>query len=57
MFVCFCFFFSNKNYDTSCGVVSHLDQSAQDDSVLVKVLKAQGAIPFVKTNLPQALLK
>lgn len=45
-----------KNYDTSCGVVSHLDQSAQDDSVLVKVLKAQGAIPFVKTNLPQALL-
>lgn len=47
----------SKNYDTSCGVISHLDQSAQEDSVLVKVLKEQGAIPFVKTNLPQALLK
>lgn len=57
MFFCFVLFFSNKNYDTSCGVVSRLDQSALDDSVLVKVLKAQGAIPFVKTNLPQALLK
>ncbi|XP_074491658.1 vitamin D3 hydroxylase-associated protein-like isoform X3 [Sebastes fasciatus] len=29
---------------------------AQEDSVLVKVLKRQGAIPFVKTNVPQALL-
>uniref|UniRef100_H3CMC4 Fatty-acid amide hydrolase 1 n=1 Tax=Tetraodon nigroviridis TaxID=99883 RepID=H3CMC4_TETNG len=45
-----------KNYDTSCGVISNLDQSAQEDSVLVKVLKEQGAIPFVKTNLPQGLL-
>lgn len=47
----------HKNYVSSCGVISNLDQSAQEDSVLVKVLKAQGAIPFVKTNLPQALLK
>lgn len=46
-----------KNYDTSCGVVSNLDQAAQEDSVVVKVLKEQGAIPFVKTNLPQGLLK
>lgn len=45
-----------KNHDCSCGVVINLDQPAEKDSVLVEVLKKQGAIPFVKTNLPQALL-
>ncbi|XP_039908702.1 vitamin D3 hydroxylase-associated protein-like [Simochromis diagramma] len=45
-----------KNHDCSCGVVINLDQPAEKDSVLVQVLKKQGAIPFVKTNLPQALL-
>ncbi|XP_037626276.1 vitamin D3 hydroxylase-associated protein-like [Sebastes umbrosus] len=48
--------YAYKNYDSSCGVIINLDQPAQEDSVLVKVLKRQGAIPFVKTNLPQALL-
>uniref|UniRef100_A0AAX7VC53 Fatty-acid amide hydrolase 1 n=1 Tax=Astatotilapia calliptera TaxID=8154 RepID=A0AAX7VC53_ASTCA len=45
-----------KNHDCSCGVVINLDQPAEKDSVLVQVLKKQGAIPFVRTNLPQALL-
>lgn len=45
-----------KNHDCSCGVLMNLDQPAQKDSVLVEVLKRQGAIPFVKTNLPQGLL-
>ncbi|XP_030584230.1 vitamin D3 hydroxylase-associated protein-like [Archocentrus centrarchus] len=45
-----------KNHDCSCGVVINLDQPAEKDSVLVEVLKKQGAIPFVKTNLPQGLL-
>ncbi|KAI3368829.1 hypothetical protein L3Q82_025812, partial [Scortum barcoo] len=45
-----------KNHDSSCGVVINLEQPEQEDSVLVKVLKRQGAIPFTKTNLPQALL-
>uniref|UniRef100_A0A3Q3CYR4 Fatty-acid amide hydrolase 1 n=1 Tax=Haplochromis burtoni TaxID=8153 RepID=A0A3Q3CYR4_HAPBU len=45
-----------KNHDCSCGVLINLDQPAEKDSVLVQVLKKQGAIPFVKTNLPQALL-
>ncbi|XP_062250667.1 fatty-acid amide hydrolase 1 [Platichthys flesus] len=48
--------FAYKNHDCSCGVVIHLDQPLQEDGVLVEVLKRQGAIPFVKTNLPQALL-
>lgn len=47
---------SLKNYDSSCGVVKFLNQPADEDAVLVKILKEQGAIPFVRTNLPQALL-
>ncbi|KAM4549305.1 fatty-acid amide hydrolase 1 [Odontesthes bonariensis] len=47
---------SYKDHDCTCGVIINLDQPAQKDSVLVEVLKRQGAIPFVKTNLPQALL-
>uniref|UniRef100_A0A3P9BGG9 Fatty acid amide hydrolase n=1 Tax=Maylandia zebra TaxID=106582 RepID=A0A3P9BGG9_9CICH len=45
-----------KDHDCSCGVIINLDQPAEKDSVLVQVLKKQGAIPFVKTNLAQALM-
>uniref|UniRef100_A0A667Y147 Fatty-acid amide hydrolase 1 n=1 Tax=Myripristis murdjan TaxID=586833 RepID=A0A667Y147_9TELE len=45
-----------KGYDSTCGVVSRLEQPAPVDSVLVEVLKRQGAIPFVKTNIPQSML-
>ena len=49
--------YEHKNHDCSCGVLINLEQPLQEDGVLVEVLKRQGAIPFVKTNLPQALLK
>lgn len=52
-----CIHFATKGHDCTCGVIVNLDQPAKQDSVLVEVLKKQGAIPFVKTNLPQALLK
>ncbi|KAJ8276955.1 hypothetical protein GJAV_G00069770 [Gymnothorax javanicus] len=45
-----------KGHDSTCGVLSKLEQPAPVDSVLVQVLKKQGAIPFVKTNVPQGLL-
>ncbi|KAJ0032387.1 hypothetical protein NQD34_002468 [Periophthalmus magnuspinnatus] len=45
-----------KNSASSCGVVRFVHQPADDDCVLVKVLKKQGAIPFVRTNVPQSLL-
>ncbi|XP_039983659.1 fatty-acid amide hydrolase 1 [Xiphias gladius] len=48
--------FECKNHDSTCGVVVNLDQPAHKDSVIVEVLKRQGAIPFVKTNIPQGLL-
>ncbi|XP_039505124.1 fatty-acid amide hydrolase 1 isoform X2 [Pimephales promelas] len=44
-----------KGHDSSCGVVGNLDQPVVMDSVVVTVLKKQGAIPFVKTNIPQGL--
>ncbi|XP_056607087.1 fatty-acid amide hydrolase 1 isoform X2 [Triplophysa dalaica] len=45
-----------KGHDSTCGVLCKLDQPAVIDSVVVAVLKRQGAIPFVKTNVPQGLL-
>lgn len=51
------FISQHKNYDSSCGLIIKLDQPEDKDSVIVEVLKRQGAIPFVKTNLPQGLLK
>ncbi|KAK3574590.1 hypothetical protein QTP86_011245 [Hemibagrus guttatus] len=45
-----------KGYDSTCGVLTKLDDPAIKDSVVVSVLKKQGAIPFIKTNVPQGLL-
>lgn len=45
-----------KNHDSSCGLVINLEKPAQEDCVIVQVLKKQGAIPFVKTNVPQGML-
>ncbi|XP_072853691.2 vitamin D3 hydroxylase-associated protein [Pogona vitticeps] len=45
-----------KGYPNTLGLVKFLDCPEQDDSVIVKVLKKQGAIPFVKTNTSQAIL-
>uniref|UniRef100_A0A8C6XFV6 Fatty-acid amide hydrolase 1 n=1 Tax=Naja naja TaxID=35670 RepID=A0A8C6XFV6_NAJNA len=45
-----------KGYDTTLGFVKRLFQPAAEDAVIVQVLKHQGAIPFVKTNIPQSLL-
>ncbi|XP_072366784.1 vitamin D3 hydroxylase-associated protein-like [Scyliorhinus torazame] len=45
-----------KGYDSTCGLRKFLNRPAVEDSVIVQVLKKQGAIPFVKTNVPQTLL-
>ncbi|XP_006899076.1 PREDICTED: fatty-acid amide hydrolase 1 [Elephantulus edwardii] len=43
-------------HDSTCGISQFLEKPATEDAVIVKILKAQGAIPFVKTNIPQTLL-
>ncbi|XP_035699652.1 fatty-acid amide hydrolase 1-like [Branchiostoma floridae] len=45
-----------KGMATTMGVTKHLDIPADEDAVIVQVLKKQGAVPFVKTNVPQTLL-
>ncbi len=47
--------FGVEGYDSTVGVSHHIDQPMQD-CVVVKVLKAHGAIPFAKTNVPQTML-
>ncbi|XP_008488985.1 vitamin D3 hydroxylase-associated protein-like [Calypte anna] len=46
---------SHKGHLSTCGLVQYLSTPVQEDSVLVKVLKRQGAIPFAITNVPQSL--
>ncbi|NWH50773.1 FAAH1 hydrolase, partial [Fregata magnificens] len=45
----------HKGHLSTCGLVQRLGTLVQEDSVLVKVLKRQGAIPFAMTNVPQSL--
>ncbi|NXG28538.1 FAAH1 hydrolase, partial [Dromaius novaehollandiae] len=45
-----------QGYDSTIGFVSNINNPVAEDSVLVQVLKRQGAIPFVKTNVPQSLI-
>ncbi|XP_053433364.1 fatty-acid amide hydrolase 1-like isoform X1 [Nycticebus coucang] len=45
-----------KGHDSTCGLAQFLEKPAAKDGVIVQLFKAQGAIPFVKTNIPQTLL-
>ncbi|XP_051788760.1 fatty-acid amide hydrolase 1 [Erpetoichthys calabaricus] len=45
-----------KGRDSSCGLCNKLGCPAAEDSVIVQVLKKQGAVPFVKTNVPQSMM-
>ncbi|XP_078527819.1 vitamin D3 hydroxylase-associated protein-like [Lissotriton helveticus] len=48
--------FNYKGHDSSMGLVNFLDHPSSEDCVVVQVLKKQGAVPFVKTNIPQSML-
>ncbi|XP_077981054.1 fatty-acid amide hydrolase 1-like [Glandiceps talaboti] len=45
-----------QGYDSTMGFAKFVDKPADSDCVVVQVLKSQGAIPFMKTNVPQSLL-
>ncbi|XP_053373624.1 vitamin D3 hydroxylase-associated protein-like isoform X1 [Mercenaria mercenaria] len=45
-----------KGYESTGGMSPLLDKPAKEDGVLVKVLKHQGAVPFVRTNIPQSMM-
>lgn len=44
-----------KGTDSACGAAARLNNPDKDDGYLIKILKAEGAIPFVKSNIPQAV--
>ncbi|KAM9324610.1 fatty-acid amide hydrolase 1 [Gastrophryne carolinensis] len=48
--------FNYKGHDSTLGLVRNLERPAEEDCVVVQVLKLQGAIPFLKTNVPQSML-
>ncbi|KAI6907170.1 amidase family protein [Hortaea werneckii] len=49
--------FNVKNVRSTIGFVSFLDHdAATDDAALVKILLSLGAVPYVKTNIPQTLM-
>ncbi|NXX77028.1 FAAH1 hydrolase, partial [Urocolius indicus] len=45
-----------QGHDSTLGFVKNLNKPVAEDSVLVQVLRRQGAIPFVKTNVPLSLI-
>ncbi|XP_009873832.1 PREDICTED: fatty-acid amide hydrolase 1-like, partial [Apaloderma vittatum] len=45
-----------EGHDSTLGFVKNINKPAAEDSVVVQVLRRQGAIPFVKTNVPQSLI-
>ncbi|NWQ60292.1 VDHAP protein, partial [Neopipo cinnamomea] len=45
-----------KGHISFGGMVKFLGQVKEEDSVIVQVLKHQGAVPFVKTNIPQTMI-
>ncbi|XP_075704413.1 fatty-acid amide hydrolase 1-like [Rhinoderma darwinii] len=44
-----------QGHPSTCGLVQYLDVLEKEDSVIIRVLKKQGAIVFTKTNVPQSL--
>ncbi|KAJ5903698.1 hypothetical protein N7504_006081 [Penicillium tannophilum] len=48
--------FNIKDVDTTLGYVGRSFNPAQQDAVLVRILKDMGAIVIAKTNLPQSIM-
>ncbi|KIJ25609.1 hypothetical protein M422DRAFT_55911 [Sphaerobolus stellatus SS14] len=45
-----------KGFETTMGYVSWIGNYAEKDATLVEILYEQGAVPFVRTNIPQTLM-
>jgi fatty acid amide hydrolase len=46
---------AQKGACTSCGTTNGCDIPDMDNSLILDMLKSEGAIPFVRSNVPQAL--
>ncbi|KAL0573367.1 hypothetical protein V5O48_008586 [Marasmius crinis-equi] len=45
-----------KGFDSTIGYVSYINIPAERNAVLADILESQGAVLFVKTNVPQTLM-
>lgn len=48
--------FNVEGYDSTIGYVGRAFAPAEEDSVLVKMLRSLGAVILAKTNLPQSIM-
>lgn len=48
--------FDVVGHDSTLGWVGEIGKRAKSDAVLVDVLRSQGAVLYVKTNIPQSLM-
>jgi fatty acid amide hydrolase len=48
--------FQQKGYDCSMGIAARCFRPYPEDGLLVKALKDAGAVPFVRSNIPQLLM-
>ena len=48
--------FDQKGFHSTCGMMARLDAPKRQDGLLLAKLRAQGAIPFVRSNAPQLCL-
>ena len=43
--------------DATVGITNNIGKAAKSDAELVRALKQLGAVPFVRTNLPQTCIR
>jgi fatty acid amide hydrolase len=48
--------FVQEGYDTTCGCPCYVFDPADKDGETIQVLNQQGAIPYIRTNVPQAMM-
>lgn len=48
--------FNLRGLDSTVGFTSYVDDPAEDDAELAKLLIAAGAVVYVKTNVPTAMM-
>jgi fatty acid amide hydrolase len=48
--------FHQEGYDTTCGCPAFLFSPAEKDGKYLQIIHEQGAIPFIRSNVPQAMM-
>ena len=48
--------FHQRGADSTCGLAAKCEQPQATDGLLVELLRDAGAIPFVRSNVPQCLM-